>query len=163
MKNPLVYSRVLVPTDQSPRAARALPHAYAVVAPTGTVELVHVLHQPAAPNPLYAHYSHTGNGPEQEAEQREAAKEALDALLRSCPPPPGVTVRTHVVTQSGGLVADAICALAEELGADVVCIASHGRTGLRRAWLGSVADLVVHRCGVPTLVVRVPKAELVES
>lgn len=42
-----------------------------------------------------------------------------------------------------------------ELGCDAVVMATHGRTGLRRALLGSVADHVVsHLVGTPVVVVR---------
>ena len=47
-----------------------------------------------------------------------------------------------------------ICAQAESLGADLIVIGSHGRTGLKRFLLGSVAESVVRHAPVPVLVVR---------
>lgn len=160
MSGTTLYTNVLVPTDHSARAARALPHAYAVVAPNGTVHLAHVLLEPLEPNPLYAHYGKTPRQPEELAKVRAAAEDELRGLVRANPPPPGVDVRLHVLVQAGGLVSDRICTLADELQADVVCIATHGRTGLRRALFGSVADGVVRRCRVPTLLVRISDREL---
>lgn len=37
---------------------------------------------------------------------------------------------------------------------DLVAVASHGRTGLQRVWLGSVAERVVRSCPKPVLVLR---------
>lgn len=43
---------------------------------------------------------------------------------------------------------------AEEVGADVVVMGTHGRTGLKRALIGSVTERVVRRCDAPVLTVR---------
>lgn len=45
-----------------------------------------------------------------------------------------------------------ICRLAEELPADVVVIGTHGRSGLRRAVMGSTSDHVVRHARCPVLV-----------
>ncbi len=52
---------------------------------------------------------------------------------------------------------DAILAVAKELGADLVVMGTHGRRGLARALLGSVAESVVRTSGVPVLTVRGPR------
>jgi nucleotide-binding universal stress UspA family protein len=57
---------------------------------------------------------------------------------------------THVVMR--GMPAERICERAAD--ADLVVMTSHGRTGLSRAWLGSVADSVVRRTSVPVLMLR---------
>jgi nucleotide-binding universal stress UspA family protein len=53
-----------------------------------------------------------------------------------------------------GRPADVICRRVSEVNADLVVMTSHGRTGLSRAWLGSVADEVVRNATVPVLVLR---------
>jgi nucleotide-binding universal stress UspA family protein len=50
--------------------------------------------------------------------------------------------------------ARAIHETAERLGADVICLASHGRSGIARAALGSVAEEVMRNSRRPVLVVR---------
>lgn len=50
---------------------------------------------------------------------------------------------------------DAILRRADELGADLIAMTTHGRSGLARALLGSVADEVVRRSKCPVLLVRV--------
>jgi nucleotide-binding universal stress UspA family protein len=44
--------------------------------------------------------------------------------------------------------------VAAELDADIIVIGTHGRTGLKRILLGSVAEMVVRRAGCPVFVVR---------
>ncbi len=49
--------KILVSTDFSEVANRAVPHAYAAVSPGGEVHLIHVIELQDVPSPLYAHYS----------------------------------------------------------------------------------------------------------
>jgi nucleotide-binding universal stress UspA family protein len=53
-----------------------------------------------------------------------------------------------------GRPAGAICEHAAATGADLIVMTTHGRAGLSRAWLGSVADAVVRHAGVPVLLLR---------
>lgn len=156
-----VYQNVLVPTDQSARAAQALPHAFAAVAPAGTIHLVTVLHDLPLPNPMYAHYGPPALTPDERELRKQAVLRELEELARGATVPSGVHVRCHVFEDIHPNPADRICRAADELGADLVCIASHGRTGLRRALLGSVAERVVRHCRVPTLVARIADEDLV--
>jgi nucleotide-binding universal stress UspA family protein len=62
----------------------------------------------------------------------------------------GVPVNTLAVA---GYCPTAIYKAAEKRGADLIIISTHGRTGLRRAILGSVAESTVRHAGCPVLVV----------
>ena len=62
-----------------------------------------------------------------------------------------VEVFHHVVDATP---ASAICDVADEVGADLILVGTHGRTGVRRALLGSVAEKVVRDAGCPVLVMR---------
>lgn len=53
-----------------------------------------------------------------------------------------------------GEVARAICERAARLDAPLIVMSSHGRTGLTRSWLGSVADGVIRGTTTPVLVIR---------
>lgn len=53
-----------------------------------------------------------------------------------------------------GYPADAIIDVAKEHSADLIVTGSHGRSGVRRLLLGSVADLVVRSAHIPVLIVR---------
>src|SRR5688572_20216546 len=61
-------------------------------------------------------------------------------------------VDVHMVARDGK-PADVILAVARERKADLIVVGSHGRTGLKRAVLGSVAEDVVRRSTVPVVVV----------
>ncbi|GGJ02687.1 universal stress protein UspA [Alicyclobacillus cellulosilyticus] len=53
-----------------------------------------------------------------------------------------------------GQPAPTICAVASEIGADLIVVGSHGRTAVDRLLLGSVSNGVVHRAKQPVLVVK---------
>jgi nucleotide-binding universal stress UspA family protein len=53
---------------------------------------------------------------------------------------------------------DSICARARDVGADLIVMTSHGRSGFSRAWLGSVADGVVRHAQSPVLMLRAAKS-----
>jgi nucleotide-binding universal stress UspA family protein len=62
-----------------------------------------------------------------------------------------------------GPVAASIAQFARETGADLLVLGSHGRTGLQRRALGSVAEAVLRLAPCPVLVVRSPKDERREA
>lgn len=64
-----------------------------------------------------------------------------------------------------GKPGDEILGLAQEIGADLILIGTHGHTGLTRLVMGSVAERVVREAGCPVLVARpktYPDIELVQ-
>ncbi|MEQ8786934.1 MAG: universal stress protein [Pirellulaceae bacterium] len=62
-----------------------------------------------------------------------------------------------------GEPATAITRLAEELSADLIVMATHGRTGLSRLVMGSVAEAIVRRASCPVLTVKEPAKETANS
>lgn len=81
-------------------------------------------------------------------ERVQAARELLELRLANLSL--GSWEAVVVVAQP----ADGIVDTAEQLDADIVVLASHGRTGVKRALLGSVAELTVRHATRPILVVR---------
>lgn len=53
-----------------------------------------------------------------------------------------------------GFPQEVIPEVCRELGADLVCVGTHGRSGIRRVFFGSVAEQVVRTCPIPVLTVR---------
>lgn len=51
-----------------------------------------------------------------------------------------------------------ICAAAQQIGADLIVIATHGYIGYRRVFLGSTAERVAQHARIPVLVVRLQKS-----
>jgi nucleotide-binding universal stress UspA family protein len=128
------FRSVLAATDFSDLGDSALAHAYALVPGGGTVHLVHVEKEPA-PDKGRDMYRLQNLIP-------------LEAGQR------GVRTLTHIL--SGKDVAAELFAAAERLGADAICIGSHGESPIKRL-LGSVAQKVLAESRRPVLVVRPPK------
>ena len=85
--------------------------------------------------------------------QQETARASLEKAARPLRAA-GLRVRTRL--EVAGSVAGAILAAAEAEHADLVALATHGRSGLARAALGSVADKVVRASRTPVLLFRPP-------
>jgi nucleotide-binding universal stress UspA family protein len=133
--------RVLACTDLSPQSNRAVPHAYALLGDrAGEVVLLHV---PAG-----------RAGEDLEGERAIVAQ--LLALVPAAARGGCVVTRTEVAY--GEDVAATVCQVAERVSADILCMASHGRTGIARTLLGSVAEAVLRQSRRPVLVVRPPPA-----
>ena len=64
----------------------------------------------------------------------------------------GIEVQVQVISDDG--TADAIAAYGLEVHADLIAVGSHGRSGVSRALMGSIAERVVRRSEVPVVVVR---------
>ena len=88
---------------------------------------------------------------------RSVLTEQLDAARERDPKLAESAVRVMVHVRIGSPV-DEIVQLAGEIGADLIVLGTHGRRGLQRLWLGSVAERVVRMASSPVLVVR-PKGE----
>ena len=86
------------------------------------------------------------------AHEQEAVQERLAAKMAAF----GVTDSDVRVLH--GRPADAIVDCADEVGADLIVIGTHGRRGVQRAVMGSVATRVARTAGRPVLVVPVPGA-----
>ena len=140
---------VLGVTDLSELGNAAVPQAYALVRHTGgVVELCHV-HERSLPNPPYAY-----DDPKSKLVDLDRAR--LLKELRALIPveAKSLGIATHVSIVDGGHAGEAIVQTAERLAVDAICLASHGRSGLARTVLGSVAAEVVHRAHRPVYVVR---------
>jgi nucleotide-binding universal stress UspA family protein len=144
----IMFERMLVPLDGSPRAEQALPVAARLArAAGGSVVLVQVVSPPTdfggvlAPVPLLT---------EQVIEDDLA--EATDYLKTVAESPTFGGIDTTKVMF--GSPAQHILATAESRAADLIVLCSHGRTGFTRWVLGSVAHQLVHHSPVPVLVLR---------
>ena len=132
--------RVLAASDLSEDGSLAIPYAYGAVSPGGVVRLLHVL-EPSRVIEIPSREV-------VEAEERLRAQVPADAATRS--------IQTELAVIEGYDVAKSIRQEAERLGAHLVCIGSHGRSGLAKAVLGSVAQSVVAQSQRPVLIVHKP-------
>ncbi len=128
------FDRVLVPTDFSELSNHAIPYAYALVSPGGMVCLAHVT----------ARFG---------SEEKEIARQ-LRALIPAEAAARGI--HSEVSITEDDRTAEGIGHLAARFGADAICIGSHGRSGVQKALLGSVAQAVVEGSRCPVLIARKP-------
>ena len=82
--------------------------------------------------------------------QRYTAVHALEEAAAEISPD-GANITTEVAV---GNAHEEIVRVVKDEGIDLVIISTHGRRGVSRALLGSVADEVIHDVGVPVMVVR---------
>jgi nucleotide-binding universal stress UspA family protein len=137
---------VLVPLDVSDVAEAALWAIAPLARELGweiilfhAIELPQTISVQGAAIPLRRTPSH---GPDEVA----AYLDALAAKLTSN----GLTATTIL---GSGQAADALAVGAEENGADLICMSTHGRSGLGRWVLGSITEATIGRADVPVLVV----------
>ena len=145
------YHRILWPTDFSPLAKVALPHAVGLAAAAGAeLVLLHVLPSLAA----YAVPELAGAlSVSLQRKTRAAAQRQLRRLEKQVQ---GPTFRLHTVLTEG-VPFDQILRAAKRLRCDLIVLATHGRTGLAHAIMGSVAENVIRRAPCPVLTVRPPR------
>jgi nucleotide-binding universal stress UspA family protein len=142
-----MYDRILVPTDGSDEVDRALAHA-AELAATHDAELVAVyVVNTASYGGLPMETSIEGI-----TQVLETEGESALSRVREIAADRDVPVDGHLVQ---GTPSREIVATAEGEGCDLVVMGTHGRGGLNRLLLGSVAERVVRRSPVPVLTVRV--------
>lgn len=148
-----MYRTIMVPLDDSPLGERALPLALDLAWRTGAnLHLVHV-HLPII-SPVYSPevpIIHPQLDEQICAEMHEYLKNLALKLRVDTP----VTVRhTLLRAQVGESVARKLAEYSQRVGADLLVMTTHGRGGLGRFWLGSVADELVRRVRMPILLVR---------
>lgn len=137
--------RILIPLDGTPGSDGILPHVYRLAhTDPGRTELVLLTVLPP-------------DAPERNA-ARATARQHLNGL-RARLGKRGGAVQTRVVE---GEPAAQVLEAARTLGADLVAMTTHGRTGLERWVKGSVAEQVLHACPTPVFLAT-PRAAGVDA
>ncbi len=138
-----MIKRILVPLDGSALAESVLPMAAQLTrALRGTLILFHVYDVTSSDLIVAV----------MEAEARRAQTYLAGVELR--PELVGLQVETRTL---GGAPARNMLDAVQEEQADLLVMSSHGRSGLTRLLLGSVAEHVIHHAPVPVLVLRGPR------
>jgi len=145
-----MYQRILAAVDGSEAGAPALRTALALAAEQpAQLRLVHVVDEVA---------SSVINEPMVNIEAVDdawsaAGKKVLDAAAAEARAA-GITADAALLQRSRQECADAIIDEAEQWGADLIIVGTHGRRRVKRLLLGSVAEGVARRSRVPVLLVR---------
>ncbi len=142
-----MYKKILVPLDGSELAEAVLPHAEAL-AKSENAELV-ILRVPNIPAGEYIAIDPIVASTIRKDIRDEAAKyvnQKVDTLKKDHIKATGLTKE--------GPVPDTILEVAEETHADMIAMSTHGRTGVKRWLMGSVADKIVRHTHIPVMLIH---------
>ncbi len=134
-----MYKNIVLPLDGSDASESAIPHAVqlALGCEARHLTIVHVVEQDRYEGML-------SSGKRPGVYLQRAAKK-LEAK--------GIDVDIRVLA---GDPAEAIVSYTEEKACDIIVMASHGRSGVTRWAIGSVADKVFRASKIPVLMVKTP-------
>jgi nucleotide-binding universal stress UspA family protein len=136
------YKKILFATDFSPASDAALKYATSLARDSGATLVI--LHVEELPTP-YA-------GGEMLLPQPEYPNPEIRRMLEAVvPPDKNIKYEHHLVL---GTPAEDIVRVAKEQNVDLIVIGTHGRTGLKRVLMGSVAEAVMRRANCPVLTLK---------
>ncbi len=138
-------NNVAVALDGSRLAEQALDKAYSIFQNNVRYTILRIV-EPIAPGQAYSSEMIANY----EREAREAAEDYLETVSETLKAR-GATVSADVrVTQPAG----GIRRIADEFGADMIAMTTHGRSGMNRFLMGSVAERVLHEADRPVMIIR---------
>ena len=155
-----MYTKIMVPLDGSELAECVLPHVETFIAGCQVSAIVFVRVIEVTSLAVGGSYATNevafkqiqANAERIEEESKSSAaeylKEVVNRLIQD-----GVKVQTEVIV---GKVADTLVDYTEANNIDLILIATHGRSGIRRWVRGSIADRILRASRVPVLMVRAP-------
>lgn len=148
-----MYKHILIATDGSELATKALEHGLALAKQHSSRVTVVTVTEPWSAMDM-AHEARQGRtDPIGQFENiaSAAANHVLEEATRRAGVRGVTCERVHIADQHP---ADGIVATANDKGCDLIVMASHGRRGVTRVLLGSQANEVLTHCNVPALIVR---------
>lgn len=138
-----MYRTIVVPVDGSVLAEHALPVAAALARRDDATVHVVLVHERV---PIVEQLDPSARERVRDEEARYVSRVVEEMQARD-----GVRATSALLN---GDVGDAICAAVRDARADLVTMTTHGRTGLSRLWIGSVADAVMRASTTPVLMLR---------
>ena len=145
----MAFNNILVPVDGSATSYAAIDKAASIAKAFGSkVTVVQVLTLDPYVAAEYISISQTNELIER---ARKALQQSLDQAKEKFAEY-GVEVETKIL--EGQVIQREIVKEAERVAADLIVIASHGRTGIKKLVLGSVAQSVLSEGTIPVLIVR---------
>jgi nucleotide-binding universal stress UspA family protein len=145
-----MYGKILVPVDGSEASARGLSEAIKIAKCVGgQIRLVHFV------NEFVLDYAYGSGVYATDVIEllRKGGRSVLECA-RTAVQQQGITPECVLLESMGGRAADLIVAQANEWGAELIVMGTHGRRGLARVAMGSDAEEVVRSASVPVLLIR---------
>jgi nucleotide-binding universal stress UspA family protein len=147
-----MFKKILVPLDGSSMAEAVLPYVRRMALEDGAeVELLNVTMLPIPAYPVDAPLDFDNVIKQQHEASEQYLKKVVEDIGHD-----GIKVTPLI---SEGPVAEEILSYAESTGADLIAMSTHGRSGISRWLMGSVADKVLHGAKVPVLLIRPNEAK----
>jgi len=146
-----MYKKILVPLDGSKVSEGSLSHVKAIALGCEVPEVILLTVVEPVLNPEAAIDARAGRDliAEVEKENRDKLQTYINGVAEKLKNE-GITARTVLLS---GKPADEILAYAEKNGADLIIMSTHGRSGVSRWLLGSVAERIVRHSPIPVLMV----------
>ncbi|MEO8575787.1 MAG: universal stress protein [Gemmatimonadales bacterium] len=145
-----MYRNVMVPIDGSSFSREAVLQGLRIASRCGaTLRLVRVAANPA---PIGAPEGFVGVNLASREIHNSALAE-LYSIAADCRAHSTINVTASI---EHGPVVDALIGYAKRFDVDLIVMRSHARSGLSRAWFGSVADGLIRMSGIPVMVLRQP-------
>ncbi len=134
--------KLLVPFDFSEESRQAIDEALKMASTAADVFVVHVTPDMSVASPEVV-WQTISDDSRRESIERSFRKEFTTDKYRN--------LHFHVSIGDAG---HGIASYAEEIAAEVIVMPSHGRTGLKRLLIGSVAERVLRMAHCPVLILR---------
>jgi nucleotide-binding universal stress UspA family protein len=153
-----MYRRILVAVDGSRTSDAALREALELARHAhARLRIVHVIDSPYDyPDVMFGHVA--GDFEDLQHAWQKAGQAMLDQALAVAREVP-FEAEGELIETAGRRLPDAIVDEARRWGADLIVVGTHGRRGLDRLLLGSVAEGISRTSPVSVLLVRGPSAE----
>lgn len=149
-----MYQKIMVPLDSSKLAECVLPHVEAIAKGCGVQDVVFVrVVEPFSLMPVRGEPVFTEEQVKKfDSESKIVAEKYLEELVSRLNYG-SANVHSETLT---GKTAESLADYADKNKVDLIIIATHGRSGISRWVLGSVADRILRSSCVPVLMVRAP-------
>jgi len=157
-ENTRMYRCIFVAIDDSPTSHKALREAIALAEIHGaTMEIAHAIDE----NVMHVFHSKGMTTTTRNELKQVLRTQGEDCLERATERArqAGIHVKPHLLRGHGEHSSDLIASAVRESEADLLVVGSHGRRGVRRLLLGSVAENLVRKVGISVLVVRGPERD----
>lgn len=145
-----MYKRIFVPVDDSQSSNVALAEACKLATALGSeLRLVHVVD--------LAQFGWGGTEFLDAAELQKSVKESGEQVLAACcdtVKASGLSVESKILESWGDKIASVLINDANQWGADLVVMGTHGWTGLMHLLMGSVAEGLLKQSDIPVLLIR---------
>ena len=145
-----MFNKIIVCLDGSSLAEQILPYATEQAQRFGSKLVLLQVLVPRSATSLLPENQPIVAGPEAIKKDEKEAKEYLERLAQ---PPRQIGLDVDCVTILGA-PGDGIVSYAAKNQCDLIAIATHGRSGLKRLFFGSVAEYVLKQSGLPILLIK---------